>query len=79
MKLILNLTQIEDVVKVRFELGEKFLREKIYIFWQFNFFWFNCRVGLVGVEINYKTKLFLEIKMGFSSDFYTFPAGVGGC
>ena len=30
-KLILNLTQIEDVVEVRFELGKKFVREK-YIF-----------------------------------------------
>ena len=37
MKLILNLTQIEDVVKVRFELGKKFVRGKIYVFWQFIF------------------------------------------
>ena len=24
------------------------------------------------------TKLILDVKMGFSSDFWTFPAGVGG-
>ena len=31
LSLVLNLTQIEDVVEVRFELGKKFVREK-YIF-----------------------------------------------
>ena len=40
-KLILNLTEIEDVVEVRYELGKKFVRKNFYLFWQFKFFRFN--------------------------------------
>ena len=40
-KLILNLTEIEDVVEVRYELGKKFVRKIFYLFWQFKFFRFN--------------------------------------
>jgi len=32
LSLVLNLTQIEDVVEVRFELGKKFVREKCIFF-----------------------------------------------
>ena len=37
-KVILNSTQIEDVVEVRVELSKKIVREKICLFWQFFFF-----------------------------------------
>ena len=47
----LNSTKIEDEVKIRVELGKKFVREKICLSWRFNIFLCSTE-GVEGLVLN---------------------------